>query len=698
MSNPTLEFELNNCQGNTPQVRAHISYAKLQAEADKISEFLQKAWDITWEAPDERKGGEETILPGTPGEHEVLLPAPVVEVRLDPYMQPIHTLTEWTAQQHQKFIDFTDQALGSLSHLPSALLPDDISPSEVLTLRKRLRRVKANNRTLEEKFHKDLNKVLSTAQKMPGMLRDVPNLPPLSTELGPPRQFDYGAAIKRACIGLLIELSTIPLYLYAMYSVKPTGDNNLRVRALLRGILQQEMLHTALVGNLISSLGGSVVMYDPRIIPMFPATLLCSKIPMHLEALNTGSLGRFMEIEAPVDAERSGTGDRNTLASQYDSIGSLYEDLVLSIRGLSDQQFTNNMDNQFLGQDFFGDQLFAITDQASALKALGTVIEQGEGDLSTEDSHYEIFSKLYSGPTWDVYNVPTDPKTVDYGDDDQYLYIHKVNSFLLLLFSQLLTYNCAQLSLSIDAAYCYLLQTIQLVYETNDVSNRLILLRNIHGLMSNVIMPLSELIVQQSYGDGCAAPCFNYYPMFGLVAGTPLVPIKLHGCLTDEIAGAIEAAPLTDDVARLATEAAGRAADGVLKAVDRAERAAGTSSDAIQAREIAGDVEKHVAELKSIAEQVEQDVVQLNLSPDPESMIRLTNEIGRNAIKIADHVQATARIGVQTSGKAAREAAQAALELREAGEAANKVALRAAERPMLERIKAYVEDNLHPPY
>lgn len=58
------------------------------------------------------------------------------------------------------------------------------------------------------------------------------------------------------------------------------------------------MLHLALSGNLLSALGGSVALYDPRIIPIYPAPLLCSKIPMHLEALDTASIGRFMEVRS----------------------------------------------------------------------------------------------------------------------------------------------------------------------------------------------------------------------------------------------------------------------------------------------------------------------------------------------------------------------------------------------------------------
>ena len=58
------------------------------------------------------------------------------------------------------------------------------------------------------------------------------------------------------------------------------------------------MLHLSLAGNLLSALGGSVELYDPRIVPQYPGRMLYAKIPLILEALKTESLGRFMEVRA----------------------------------------------------------------------------------------------------------------------------------------------------------------------------------------------------------------------------------------------------------------------------------------------------------------------------------------------------------------------------------------------------------------
>ena len=106
---------------------------------------------------------------------------------------------------------------------------------------------------------------------------------------------------------------------------------------------------------------------------------------------------------------------------------------LAGVRGLSDEILANNPDKQFEGKDFFAGQLFAITDQGTALRALKTIIEQGEGNLSVEDSHYDVFSKLYSEPdTWEVYHVPNNPTTADYKEEE---YIYKVGPLSRLSFS-----------------------------------------------------------------------------------------------------------------------------------------------------------------------------------------------------------------------------------------------------------------------
>jgi hypothetical protein len=67
------------------------------------------------------------------------------------------------------------------------------------------------------------------------------------------------------------------------------------------------------------------------------------------------------------------------------------------------------------------------------------------------------------------------------------------------------------------------LQTIQRVWETgrepDKIELRLLLLRNIHAIMTHILTPIADILVQQPLtnpSDGrVAAPCFNYAPRGG---------------------------------------------------------------------------------------------------------------------------------------------------------------------------------------
>lgn len=134
---------------------------------------------------------------------------------------------------------------------------------------------------------------------------------------GPPGHWNSDELIKRVQVGVMVELSTIPLYLYAMYSVKTTKPEGVNAYKKLRGladrpkplpsasltvfpvILQQEMLHLALVGNLLSALGGSLDLYDRRVVPQYAGYVLLDRVPMTLRRLDAKSLGYFVKVRMP---------------------------------------------------------------------------------------------------------------------------------------------------------------------------------------------------------------------------------------------------------------------------------------------------------------------------------------------------------------------------------------------------------------
>ena len=101
---------------------------------------------------------------------------------------------------------------------------------------------------------------------------------------------------------VILEFATIPIYLQAMWSIK---DNNCEAAKSIRNIFQEEMLHMAMVCNMIVGLGGEPRIYhpnEPEKNLAFPSGLpggVHPKLFLYLEGLTDCSLRNFMEIELP---------------------------------------------------------------------------------------------------------------------------------------------------------------------------------------------------------------------------------------------------------------------------------------------------------------------------------------------------------------------------------------------------------------
>ena len=78
----------------------------------------------------------------------------------------------------------------------------------------------------------------------------------------------------------VVELSTIPLYLYAAYSIKTSGYDQwapgISAFRAIRSVVIEEMLHLALARNLLVAVGGGddFKLYDPAVVPKYPEAML----------------------------------------------------------------------------------------------------------------------------------------------------------------------------------------------------------------------------------------------------------------------------------------------------------------------------------------------------------------------------------------------------------------------------------------
>lgn len=204
---------------------------------------------------------------------------------------------------------------------------------------------------------------------------------------------------------LELEHSTIPPYLTAYYTLRP--GRNEEIAAAIRGVAVEEMLHLTIAGNLLVALGGKPRLAGPGFVPSYPTTL-----PMNVgDGLRVG-LARyspelvrdtFMRIEEPDDPiDVAGTDPAGRASPEFATIGEFYRALADKLVALGDGAFVGDPGRQVVDPAWFPpDQLFRITDVASAVAALTLVVEEGEGtatsplDREREPAHYYRFGELF---------------------------------------------------------------------------------------------------------------------------------------------------------------------------------------------------------------------------------------------------------------------------------------------------------------
>ena len=218
-----------------------------------------------------------------------------------------------------------------------------------------------------------------------------------------------------------LEHTVMCLYLYAVFSLKQSQDEGLstaelaavtRWRGLLMEVAMQEMTHLVLVANLTTAIGGTAQFYRPAF-PVqpgcFPAEFVVGLAPISLETLD-----RFIFLERPDDRGSAGgehahpgteyvrtTSPGRLMAhpGDYHTVGQLYEAIEQGIERLSGELtaqdlFCGSQALQLTPSDVPLEGLRLIHDKASALAALQTIVEQGEGARVETDSHFEKFTLM----------------------------------------------------------------------------------------------------------------------------------------------------------------------------------------------------------------------------------------------------------------------------------------------------------------
>jgi hypothetical protein len=201
-----------------------------------------------------------------------------------------------------------------------------------------------------------------------------------------------------------LELTTVPAYLCALYSIKP-GANS-AARETIQSVVLEEMLHMALAANLLNAIGGvpgtGPVAGGPSPVPVYPAGVpYIEGMPeIHLQAFSPAALDEFIAIERPAGQPGSGDG------AQYGSIGAFYDAIKDGLQRLcSPEVFATARSRrghcQVSSHHYYGGAgtLIEVTDLASALNALNEIVREGEGlprKALTETAHEHLLSGTHT--------------------------------------------------------------------------------------------------------------------------------------------------------------------------------------------------------------------------------------------------------------------------------------------------------------
>jgi hypothetical protein len=200
-----------------------------------------------------------------------------------------------------------------------------------------------------------------------------------------------------------LEHATIPPYLTAYYTLRGTSAGGVAARQILRSIVMEEMLHMHLACNILNAIGGAPVINAANFIPKYPGPL-----PMGIGGADGLVVGikryskatvhnTFMEIEEPENPIHIPVKPTTlAIAPSFETIGQFYTAIGKEITKQGSGIFTGDPGLQVPGATI-------VTDVASALTAIATIVTQGEGtptspaDSPTEYAHYYRFEELFRG-------------------------------------------------------------------------------------------------------------------------------------------------------------------------------------------------------------------------------------------------------------------------------------------------------------
>ncbi|HEY1320342.1 MAG TPA: ferritin-like domain-containing protein [Streptosporangiaceae bacterium] len=230
------------------------------------------------------------------------------------------------------------------------------------------------------------------------------------------------ALIYMLCEAAELEHGIMCQYLFAAFSLKQGEQEGLsgaelaataRWRKQVSHVAAQEMLHLALVHNLLSAIGAAPHMARPNL--PAPASHYPAGVQLALLPFGEQALRHFMFLERPEGMDLADAGglaaigraapilsERDIVPRGQDfaTVGHLYRSIEAGFAHLAgtrgeDWLFVGPPRAQATAGHFGWPELIAVTDLASAQRAIEEILEQGEGPRGHwRDAHFGQFVNI----------------------------------------------------------------------------------------------------------------------------------------------------------------------------------------------------------------------------------------------------------------------------------------------------------------
>ncbi len=347
------------------------------------------------------------------------------------------------------------------------------------------------------------------------------------------------ALIYMLCEAAELEHGIMCQYLFAAFSLKQRADEGLsgpeldatqRWRRAVTHIATQEMLHLALVHNLLSAIGAAPHLARPNL--PHPANHYPAGVQLVLLPFGEEALRHFMFLERPEgmaleDADglaamgraqpQMAAADIVPRSQDFATIGHLYRSIEAGLAHLSDvlgerRLFVGPSRAQATAANFRWPELVAVTDLASAQRAIDCILDQGEGPRGDwRHAHFGQFVDILdeyeqlraSNPRFD----PTRPVLAANVRPNE-------RGVEVPMIEHTVTARCADL---FNVAYEILLQLFERYFaHTSESDAQLATLADMTlALMFEVIEPLGDVLttlpVGGRFGKRTAGPSFELF-------------------------------------------------------------------------------------------------------------------------------------------------------------------------------------------